>query len=88
MELNISGPAASIIRGQFVRSRLVSMTSAELLRRSTKATQDDYKARNPQEDPTESFTYHLEKSIKSFLCLGIMKAKGSRSLPLDFRNSV
>lgn len=30
MELDISGPAASIIRGQFVRSRLVSMTSAEL----------------------------------------------------------
>lgn len=62
MELDISGPAASIIRGQFVRSRLVSMTSAELPRRSTRAAEDDYKGRNPQKDPTESFTYHLKRA--------------------------
>lgn len=70
-------------QGQFVRSRLVSMTAAEL-RRRTWATEDDYQGENPQQDPAECFP---SKDVHIILCSGIIEAKGSRSLNLDFRNS-
>lgn len=47
MELDISGPAVSIIRGQFVRSLLVFMTSTQL-RRWVRAT---IRVRTPRRIP-------------------------------------
>lgn len=90
MVLAISGPVSSIIRGWFVRSRLVSMTSALMsLKRWTRATEDDYKGENLQKNHTERFFFLPPPKIsKSFLYLGIKEENGSRSLNLDFRNSV
>ena len=62
VEPAISGPAGSIIKGWFVRSSLVFMTSALLsLSRWTRATEDDYMSRNLQKDHTELFSATSEE---------------------------
>lgn len=73
VELAISGPAVSIIRGQFVRSMLVFMTSTQL-RRWIRATEEDYKGKKSQKDPTECFIYHLQR-LQAILVFGNNRGK-------------